>query len=92
MTQTTRILGLGCLLMALAATAHAATITTESLLDELIDYDAVARWPQPEFTCRQFSSYDRATKTPDDPKGWFANNDQNQYIRIETVDNHTEKV
>ena len=63
-----------------------------SLLHEMIDYDHLARWPAPAFTCRQASSYDRASKSPDDPKTWFANGDQNQFIRIEKNDGRTEKV
>ncbi|HEV3416755.1 MAG TPA: DUF2961 domain-containing protein, partial [Pirellulales bacterium] len=74
------------------AQAEAPVVTLKSLLRELIDYDNVARWPEPTFTCRQASSYDRASKTPDDPKGWFANGDQNQFIRMEKVGDHTEKV
>ena len=68
-----------------------AEITLESLLEEMTDYAAVARWPQPEFTCKQASSYDRATVAPDKP-GWFANSDQNQFIRTETNQGRTEKV
>ena len=67
-------------------------VTLRSLLEELIDVDHVARWPRPEFTCKQASSYDRASTTPDDPKTWFANGDQNQFIRSEQVDGRTEKV
>jgi hypothetical protein len=74
------------------ARAEDATITLQSLLRELIDYDHEARWPEPAFTCKQASSYDRASKTPDDPKGWFANGDQNQFIREEKVGDHVEKV
>ncbi len=70
----------------------ALVVTSQSLLEEMTDYDAVARLPEPAYTCQQASSYDRATRTPDDPKGWFANNDQNQYIRIETNQNRIEKV
>ena len=66
----------------LTAASARAEVTLESLLGEMIDFAAVARWPQPEFTCRQASSYDRATVAPDKP-GWFANSDQNQFIRIE---------
>ena len=76
------------LLLALAAPS----ITVESLLREMTDYDTVARSPEPAYTCKQFSSYDRATKTPDDPKGWFANGDFSQYIRVETNQNRTENV
>ena len=57
----------------------------------MVDAESIARWPQPEFTCKQASSYDRETVAPDKP-GWFANNDQNQFIRIETNGGRTEKV
>jgi Protein of unknown function (DUF2961) len=66
-------------------------VTCESLLKEMIDYDSVARWPNPDFTCKLASSYDRATVAPDQP-GWFANSDQNQFIRTETTQGRTERV
>lgn len=50
-------------------------VTLHSLLEEMVDRDAVARWPQPAYTCRQASSYDRRSKTPADANGWFANTD-----------------
>ena len=75
----------------LAAVDTRADVALEALLGEMTDYAAVARWPQPEFTCKQASSYDRATVAPDKP-GWFANNDQNQFIRVETNRGRTEKV
>ena len=63
--------------------APAPVITLESLLKEMIDRDAVARWPNPPYRCMQASSYDRRSKTPDDPAGWFANNDWSQFLRSE---------
>ena len=75
-----------------SAPAAEPPVTLQSLLEELIDFGHVARWPQPEFTCKQASSYDRASTTPDDPKTWFANGDQNQFIRIEHAAGRTEKV
>lgn len=62
--------------------ALAAEVTLDSLLNEMTDFNDVARWPQPEFTCRQCSSYDRAKVAPDKP-GWFGNHDFSQYIRVE---------
>ncbi len=45
--------------------AHAdEPISIESLLTEMVDRDAVARFPQPDFRLRQQSSYDRLSKTP----------------------------
>jgi hypothetical protein len=65
-------------------------VTIESLLHEMVDRDAVARFPETDFRLKQHSSYNRASKTPDEPKGWFANQDYNpkklnthNFIRIE---------
>ncbi|HEY1789780.1 MAG TPA: hypothetical protein VGJ73_16650, partial [Verrucomicrobiae bacterium] len=71
--------------------ACSAEITLDSLLKEMTDSGAVARWPSPSFTLHQCSSYDRARIDPDKP-GWFANNDFSQYIRKEHQDGRTEKV
>lgn len=59
-------------------------ITLETLLEEMIDRSAVARLPDPWYTCAQASSYDRRSTTPDDPESWFANADASQYLRVET--------
>ena len=72
---------------AMAATAIAAaeeTISFESLLDEMIDRDAAARFPDPAYTCRQASSYDRASVSSGEPGTWMANNDRSFFIRSET--------
>lgn len=66
-------------------------ISFESLLQEMVDVESIARWPQAEFTCHQVSSYDRATIAPDKP-GWFANNDFSNYLRTETNSGRTEQV
>ena len=80
-----------CAVVLLTSTGARAAVTLESLLAEMTDYAAVARWPQPEFTCKQVSSYDRGTVAPDKP-GWFANNDQNQFIRTEENQGRKERV
>ena len=65
-------------------------VSVESLLKEMINRDEVARFPEADFRLKQHSSYNRASKTPDEPKGWFTNMDFNtkgdkrhNYIRIE---------
>ena len=64
-------------------------VSTESLLSEMVDRDSVARYPEKGFRLKQHSSYNRASKTPDDPEGWFTNKDFNSkpgdhnFIRIE---------
>lgn len=57
-------------------------ITLETLLREMTDRDRIANFPSPSYICKQFSSYDRETVSPDD-RGWFANRDCSQFIRVE---------
>ena len=66
-------------------------VTMESLLLEMTDRESLARYPDPEFTVRQFSSYDRATTQPGD-ETWFANWDRSMFIRIEEQDGRKEYV
>ncbi|MBU6401396.1 MAG: DUF2961 domain-containing protein [Verrucomicrobia bacterium] len=66
-----------------AAAADKPVITLPSLLQEMINADAVARWPKPAFTERHASSFDRRSKTPGDPQGWFANDDWSEFVRAE---------
>ena len=59
-----------------ALTARSApTVTLSSLLTEMTNRDALARWPEPTFTSQQTGSWDRRSKTPKEPEGWFANGD-----------------
>lgn len=64
-------------------------VSIESLLGEMVDRDSVARFPERDFRLKQHSSYNRASKTPDEPKGWFSNRDYNSkpgdtnFIRVE---------
>ena len=75
----------GMCLLACEARAEAdhPAVTIESLLGEMIDRDAMARWPAPTYSCKQASSYDRTQTVPDNPQTWFNNNDFDQFIRIE---------
>lgn len=66
-------------------------ITLESLLNEMTDREDLARFPFPEFTLKQFSSYDRATTHPDDST-WFANWDRSMFIRTEENQDRKEYV
>ena len=70
------------LLLAVAARPEERIVTTESLLNEMVDRDALARWPQPEYQCRQYGGYDKRSKTPDDPAGWFANGDNMESMGV----------
>lgn len=73
------------------AASAAETVSLESLLNEMVATESIARWPSQEFTCKQASSYDRAKVAPDKP-GWFANHDHTQYIRSEETDGRKEQV
>ncbi|MBN2212481.1 MAG: DUF2961 domain-containing protein [Sedimentisphaerales bacterium] len=66
-----------------------AQVNLGTLLDRMIDRDDMARLP--DFTCRQASSYDRASTIPEVPS-WFANSDHTQYIRTEINQGRTERV
>ena len=68
-------------LVATGALAADRTITTAGLLNDMTDLAGLASFPSPAYTCKQFSSYDRASKSP--TEGWFANNDCGQYLRTE---------
>jgi len=65
-------------------------VTCASMLDEMTDLAGMALFPSPAYTCRQFSSYDRGSKSPGE--GWFANNDRGQYLRVEERAGHKEHV
>ncbi len=49
-------------------------VTTGSLFEEMIDLEALARYPEPAFRTIQFSSTDRRSRLPGGPD-WFANAD-----------------
>ncbi len=49
-------------------------MTTGSLFEEMIDLEALARYPEPAFRTFQFSSTDRRSRVPGGPD-WFANAD-----------------
>jgi hypothetical protein len=82
---------LSLLFFVIALPALAATVSLSTLLDEMIDRDALTRFPDPAYVCVQASSYDRASKSPNEP-GWFANADASQFIREEMNGNRKEWV
>jgi len=63
-----------------------------TLLDEMVDRAALAVYPEPRSTCRQFSSYDRASTSSEDPDTWFANGDRGQYLSVLEQDGRREWV
>jgi hypothetical protein len=65
-------------------------ISMKSLLPEMTDLARMAEFPNPPYTCKQFSSWDRGAKSP--TQNWFANGDCDQYLREETHDGRKEFV
>ncbi len=73
------------------AGAESGAITLESLLEEMVSRDTIARLPKPAYTCRQFSSYDRHSTEPGSPT-WWANWDRSYFVRIEDNNGRKEHV
>jgi hypothetical protein len=67
-------------------------VTTATLLEEMTDLKRIPEYPEPRFTCRQFSSYDRASTSIEDQDTWFANYDRGHFLRSEERSGRTEHV
>ncbi len=67
-------------------------ISFESLLDEMIDREQLAKFPMPDYRLKQQSSYNRKSISPSDTEGWFANSDGKDFIRIDTINGRPEWV
>jgi hypothetical protein len=67
----------------LVAAAAAQPVSTKTLLAEMANLAGMAEFPDPPYTCKQFSSYDRASTSPADEKTWFANADAGQFLATE---------
>ncbi len=79
------------ILLVSAVAALAQTVSVETLLKEMADREGRACFPYPEFTCRQFSSYDRASVARDEP-GWFANWDCTNFLGVDHKEGRIECV
>jgi hypothetical protein len=73
------------------AVAETNEISVQTLLHEMTDLNRLARRSNPTYTTAQSSSYDRASKAPDQPN-WFANGDAGQFIRVESKNGQNEYV
>jgi hypothetical protein len=75
-----------CAVVVTAMPVAAQPVSLQSLLGEMIDRDRIAKLPLPEYTCKQFSSYDRESTGVDKADTWFANGDAGKFIRVEKND------
>lgn len=82
------------MLLAAIALLASAPITTNELLAQMVDFEALTRRPMPYYRTAQASSYDRRSTTPNDQstEGWYANGDWGKYIRTEQRNGHREYV
>ena len=67
-------------------------VSLQSLLEEMLDREAPARWPIPAYACKQASSHDRRKQDPKDAEGWHSNTDYGQFIRTEVNEGRQEWV
>lgn len=58
------------------------TVTLKSLIGEMTARENLSYFPSNQFVHHQFSSYDRASISPED-EGWFANIDRSHFLRVE---------
>ncbi len=65
-------------------TSHAYLIDLGGLLGEMIDRSRIAEFPEPAFVCKQASSYNRHSVTPDNPE-WFTGADFDQFYGCDLV-------
>ncbi len=85
------LLAAACLTL-LASRLAAAPVTLGSLLGEMSDRDAIARWPSPAFVLHQWSSRDPSKRDPGDAETWHSNNDHDQFLRTEMHEGRREWV
>ena len=67
-------------------------ITLATLFNEMVDRKEMSYFPTPQFTTKQFSSYDRASTDPSDQETWFANKDYSHFVREEMNEGRRERV
>ena len=58
-------------------------INLKTLLEEMTNRESLTYFPSPDYRCKQFSSYNTSSKNKDDYR-WFANVDNNFFLRTET--------
>ena len=80
-----------CLCLAACSTLcdsdQTSIVTIDNLLDEMLDRDAMTRFPESGYVQKQVSSYDRRSIAPDQ-EGWFANVDGGGYERLDVRQHH----
>ena len=96
MSIRTLLIAVLTLIPALSVPAGAEGVTFASLLREMCDRDALAKFPEPAYQAKQASSYNRLSTARDQANqgtgGWFADSDGTGFIRTETINGQQEWV
>ncbi|WP_298288813.1 DUF2961 domain-containing protein [uncultured Lutibacter sp.] len=66
-------------------------VTTQSLLNEMVDRDGLAKLSEHSFKTLQASSYSRKSISKNQ-EGWFDNADASQFIKVDTIEGRKEHV
>ncbi|NQV31768.1 MAG: DUF2961 domain-containing protein, partial [Phycisphaeraceae bacterium] len=73
----------GCLFILICSNLSLSQqINLSTLLNEIVDREQIASFPEPLYQCKQASSYNRESVSPDSP-GWFADSDGIGFVRVE---------
>jgi Protein of unknown function (DUF2961) len=91
MTCKMLLSSLVCCLISSVCMAAEPDVTFASLLKEMTDRTAVAKWPQHNYRSLQASSYNRKSVAPDQ-EGWFENGDCGFDYGKEMIDGRRESV
>jgi hypothetical protein len=79
------------LISALCLPVKGQKVTMGTLLNEMTNREALAKFPEFNYQTKQFSSYDRSAKQPGG-ENWFANEDRTNFLRREVTENGSEWV
>ena len=80
-----------CIISIQKLAAQGSEINISTLLEEMIDREAITRFPLNGYQSKQASSYNRESVSPDLP-GWFADSDGVSFVRIEETNGKKEWV
>ena len=71
-----------CFMCFIVFSCYAQKVSFNSLIEEMIVRENLSYFPQKPYTHRQFSSYNRASVSPE-KEGWYANYDMSHFLRVE---------
>lgn len=70
------------LILSVISCSYNKEVSLDSLIGEMTDRDNLSYFPENAYTLHQFSSYNRASVSPEKP-GWYENFDMSHFLRVE---------